>query len=138
VSISQEGSTITVAKTQDTKKADQMHGLARSLVNNMVQGVDQGYEKTLKLIGVGYRAQASGKTLTLSLGYSHPVEMAVPDGVDVKVEKNTTVVVSGYDKEQVGQFAADIRSKREPEPYKGKGVRYEDEYVARKEGKRGK
>lgn len=115
-----------------------MHGLARSLVNNMVQGVDQGYEKTLKLIGVGYRAQASGKTLTLSLGYSHPVEMAVPDGVDVKVEKNTTVVVSGYDKEQVGQFAADIRSKREPEPYKGKGVRYEDEYVARKEGKRGK
>ena len=138
MSISQEGSTITVAKTQDTKKADQMHGLARSLVNNMVQGVDQGYEKTLKLIGVGYRAQASGKTLTLSLGYSHPVEMAVPDGVDVKVEKNTTVVVSGYDKEQVGQFAADIRSKREPEPYKGKGVRYEDEYVARKEGKRGK
>lgn len=136
--ISQEGNLLMVGKAKDHKTANAIHGLSRSLVNNMVVGVSAGYEKTLSLIGVGYRAAVSGKTLTLSLGYSHPVEMTIPDGIKVEVMKNTTVVVSGFDKEQVGQFAADIRSKREPEPYKGKGVRYADEYVARKEGKRGK
>lgn len=138
VKIDQEGDRIVISKTEDTKNADQQHGLSRSLVNNMVVGVSDGYTKSLSLVGVGYRAAVSGKSLTLSLGYSHPVEMPIPEGIEVNVEKNTSVTVSGYDKEQVGQFAADIRSKREPEPYKGKGVRYVDEYVARKEGKRGK
>jgi len=104
----------------------------------MVVGVSDGFTKTLSLIGVGYKAAVSGQNLTLNLGYSHPVEMSIPKGLEVKVEKNTTVIVSGFDKEVVGQFAADVRSKREPEPYKGKGVRYVDEYVRRKEGKRGK
>lgn len=125
-------------RAKEHKTANAIHGLSRSLINNMVIGVSDGFTKTLTLIGVGYRAAVSGKTLTLSLGYSHPVEMAIPEGLTVEVVKNTTVIVSGYDKEQVGQFAADVRSKREPEPYKGKGVRYADEYVARKEGKRGK
>lgn len=138
VTLQQEDNKITVGMKDNSRKANEQHGLSRTLVNNMVVGVTTGYSKTLTMIGVGYRAQVSGKMLTLSLGYSHPVEMKIPEGIDVAVEKNTTVVVSGYDKEQVGQFAADVRSKREPEPYKGKGVRYADEYVARKEGKRGK
>ena len=138
VTISQEGDVLTVNRAKEHKTANAIHGLSRSLVNNMVIGVNDGFAKTLTLIGVGYRAAVSGKTLTLSLGYSHPVEMPIPEGVKVEVVKNTTVIVSGHDKEQVGQFSADIRSKREPEPYKGKGVRYADEYVARKEGKRGK
>jgi large subunit ribosomal protein L6 len=104
----------------------------------MVVGVSTGFTKTLSLVGVGYKAAVNGQNLTLNLGYSHPIEMPVPKGLEVKVEKNTTVIVSGFDKEVVGQFAADVRSKREPEPYKGKGVRYVDEYVRRKEGKRGK
>jgi large subunit ribosomal protein L6 len=138
VTISQEGNLINVNRAKEHKTANAIHGLSRSLVNNMVIGVNDGFSKTLKMIGVGYRAAVSGKTLTLSLGYSHPVEMPIPEGISVEVVKNTTVTVSGHDKEQVGQFASDIRSKREPEPYKGKGVRYADEYVARKEGKRGK
>lgn len=133
-----DGNLCKVTVADESKKAKQQHGLMRSNLNNMVLGVSSGFEKTLSLIGVGYRAQMSGKKLVLSLGYSHPVEMDVPDGLDVKVEKNTTIHILGYDKEVVGQFAADVRSKREPEPYKGKGVRYSDEYVARKEGKRGK
>lgn len=104
----------------------------------MVIGCNDGFTKTLNMIGVGYKAAISGKNLTLNLGYSHPIEMQVPPNLDVKVEKNTTIIVSGCDKEAVGQFAANIRSKREPEPYKGKGVRYSDEEVLRKEGKRGK
>ena len=133
-----EGNVISVVRVNDTRQANQLHGLSRTLVHNMVVGVSDGFTKTLSMVGVGYRAAVAGNKLTLSLGYSHPVEMDVPAGVEVKVEKNTTVVVSGYDKERVGQFAADIRSKREPEPYKGKGVRYVDEFVRRKEGKRGK
>lgn len=129
---------LNVVKTKEHKTANAIHGLSRSLVSNMVVGVSEGYSKTLSMIGVGYRAAVNGKVLTLSLGYSHPVEMAIPEGIAVEVVKNTTIIVSGHDKEQVGQFSADIRSKREPEPYKGKGVRYADEYVARKEGKRGK
>jgi len=138
VTISQEGNVISVNRAKEHKTANAIHGLERSLVNNMVIGVSTGYEKTLSMIGVGYRAAVNGKTLTLSLGYSHPVEMAIPEGIQVEVQKNTTIIVSGHDKEQVGQFSANIRSKREPEPYKGKGVRYADEYVVRKEGKRGK
>jgi len=136
VTISQEGNVVTVNRVKEDRTANAIHGLERSLVNNMVVGVTTGYEKTLTMIGVGYRAAVNGKMLTLSLGYSHPVEMEIPAGIKVEVVKNTTIIVSGHDKEQVGQFSADIRSKREPEPYKGKGVRYQDEYVARKEGKR--
>lgn len=134
----QEGGSLKVDRVNETRQANQQHGLCRSLVNSMVVGVSDGFSKKLTMIGVGYKAAVAGSTLTLNLGYSHPIEMAVPQGVEVAVEKNTTVVVSGYDKEQVGQFAANIRSKREPEPYKGKGVRYHDEVVRRKEGKRGK
>jgi len=133
-----EGNMLRVKRVTETRQADQLHGLSRTLVSNMVVGVSDGFTKTLNMIGVGYKAAVTGSNLTLNLGYSHPIEMAVPKGVEVKVEKNTTIMVSGYDKEVVGQFSADIRSKREPEPYKGKGVRYADEYVRRKEGKRGK
>lgn len=110
----------------------------RSLINNMVVGTSTGYTKVLSLVGVGYRAAVKGDELTLSLGYSHPVVLKLPEGVKASVEKNTTLTVTGFDKELVGQFAATIRSKRPPEPYKGKGVRYVDEYVRRKEGKKGK
>lgn len=133
-----DGNIISVKRVNETRQANQLHGLARTLVSNMVVGVSDGFTKTLSMIGVGYRAAVNGNNLTLSLGYSHPVEMPVPKGLEVTVEKNTTILVSGFDKELVGQFAADIRSKREPEPYKGKGVRYANEYVRRKEGKRGK
>lgn len=129
---------INVVRANESRVANQVHGLSRALINNMVVGVSDGFTKTLSMIGVGYKAAISGKNLTLNLGYSHPVEMQVPAGIEVKVEKNTTIMVSGFDKEMVGQFAADIRSKREPEPYKGKGVRYSNEVVRRKEGKRGK
>ena len=138
VTIEQEGNIVKVVRVNETREANCLHGLSRSLVNNMVVGVSDGFTKTLTLIGVGYKAAATGTNLTMNLGYSHPIEMEVPKGIEVKVEKNTTIVVSGSDKELVGQFAANVRSKREPEPYKGKGVRYVDEYVRRKEGKRGK
>lgn len=129
---------IKVSRTKESREANCQHGLVRSLVSNMVEGVSTGWTKTLNMIGVGYRASVAGTTLTINVGYSHPVEMPIPKGLKVTVEKNTTVVVTGYDKEAVGQFAANIRSKRPPEPYKGKGIRYVDEYVMRKEGKRGK
>lgn len=110
----------------------------RTLTDNMVVGVSKGFEKRLQLIGVGYRAALEGKELVLSLGFSHPVRMTIPDGIQVKVEENTRIVVGGYDKSAVGQFAASIRKWRPPEPYKGKGVKYADEIVRRKEGKAGK
>jgi large subunit ribosomal protein L6 len=138
VRVEQEGAVLKVERVNETRLANQQHGLSRSLVSNMVVGVSTGFTKTLSMIGVGYKAAVAGSNLNLSLGYSHPIEMPVPSGLEVKVEKNTTITVSGFDKELVGQFAADVRSKREPEPYKGKGVRYSDEVVRRKEGKRGK
>lgn len=138
VKIQQDGSIIKVAKATESRMANQQHGLSRTLLNNMIVGVDTGFTTTLQMVGVGYRAAVSGSNLTLNLGYSHPIEMPIPQGLAVKVEKNTTIEVSGFDKELVGQFSANIRSKREPEPYKGKGVRYSDEVVMRKEGKRGK
>ena len=130
---------LTFKKRDDSRKARQLHGLCRTLGNNMVLGVSQGWKKNLQLVGVGYRANANLKQLTLQLGYSHDVVMDIPEGVKVEVDKGSTnIEVSGYDKEVVGNFAATVRMKRPPEPYKGKGVRYLGEYVAMKEGKAGK
>lgn len=132
-----EGSELVVTRGNDQKKSKAFHGLTRTLIANMVEGVTKGYEKKLEIQGVGYRAAKKGKVLDLSLGFSHPVEMEDPEGVESKVEGNI-ITVSGIDKEKVGQFAAEIRAKRKPEPYKGKGVRYVGEYVRRKEGKTAK
>ena len=132
-----EGDTIVVTRPNDLKKMKSLHGLTRTLINNMVVGVSTGYEKKLEVNGVGYKAAKAGKKLTLSLGYSHPVEMEDPEGLESVVEGNT-ITVKGIDKEKVGQYAAEIRSKREPEPYKGKGVKYVDEVIRRKVGKTGK
>ena len=135
--ITLEGAEVIVKRPNDLKKMKSLHGLTRSLIQNMVTGVTDGYKKTLEVNGVGYRAQKSGKTLTLNLGYSHPVEMIDPEGVETTVEGNN-IIVSGIDKEKVGQFAAEIRDKRRPEPYKGKGIKYSDEVIRRKVGKTGK
>ena len=135
--ITLEGSEVIVKRPNDLKKMKSLHGLTRSLIQNMVTGVTDGYKKTLEVNGVGYRAQKSGKTLTLNLGFSHPVEMIDPEGVETTVEGNN-IIVSGIDKEKVGQFAAEIRDKRRPEPYKGKGIKYSDEVIRRKVGKTGK
>ena len=132
-----EGDTITVSRPNDLKKMKSLHGLTRTLINNMVVGVTEGYTKVLEVNGVGYRAAKQGKKLTLSLGYSHPVEMEDPEGIESKVEGNT-ITDSGIDKEKVGQYAAEIREKRQPEPYKGKGIKYADEVIRRKVGKTGK
>lgn len=113
-------------------------GLQWSLINNAIKGVTEGFEKRLTLIGVGFRANVQGKTLVINAGYSHPVNFEIPEGVEITVEENTTIVVRGFDKQLVGQVAANIRKIRKPEPYKGKGIRYEDEYVRRKAGKSGK
>ncbi len=134
--IKQEGSEITVERPNDLKKMKSLHGLTRTLINNMVIGVTEGYSKVLEINGVGYRAQKSGKKLTLTLGYSHPVEMEDPEGVEATVDGNR-ITVTGIDKEKVGQYAADIRSQRTPEPYKGKGIKYIDEHIRRKAGKTG-
>ncbi|KAK8941694.1 hypothetical protein KSP40_PGU020546 [Platanthera guangdongensis] len=134
----QESGLLRMFKALDTRRANQMHGLFRTLTDNMVVGVSKGFEKRLQLVGVGYRAMLEGRDLVLTLGFSHPVRMAIPDGLQVKVEENTRIVVSGFNKCSIGEFAATIRSWRPPEPYKGKGVRYADEVVRRKEGKAGK
>ncbi|CAD7697941.1 unnamed protein product [Ostreobium quekettii] len=133
----QEGSLVFTRK-DDSRKGKAMHGLARALCNNMVVGVSEGFEIKLQMIGVGYRASTQGQTVTLNVGYCHPVVLDVPEGVKVQVEKNTNLTVSGYNKEIVGNFAAVMRSKRPPEPYKGKGIRYLGEEVRMKEGKKGK
>ncbi|KZV45454.1 hypothetical protein F511_20627 [Dorcoceras hygrometricum] len=134
----EESGLLRVKKTVETRRANQMHGLFRTLTDNMVVGVSKGFEKRLQLIGTGYRATVEGKDIVLNLGFSHPVRMAIPDGIQVKVEDNTRIAVSGYDKSAIGQFSASIRKWRPPEPYKGKGVKYADEIVRRKEGKAGK
>ena len=133
-----EGDTITVVRPSDNKVHRSLHGLTRTLINNMVIGVTTGFTKALEINGVGYRAAKSGKKLTLSLGYSHPVEMEDPEGIETVVDGTTKIIVKGIDKEKVGQFAAEIRTKRPPEPYKGKGIKYADEYIRRKVGKTGK
>ena len=138
MNIAVEAGQIVVNRPNDLKKMKAFHGLTRMLIFNMVEGVTNGFSKTLEIVGTGYRAAKNGDKLVLSLGYSHPVEMDDPPGVTSVVETNTKIVVSGIDKEAVGQYAANIRSKRPPEPYKGKGVRYQGEYIMRKAGKAGK
>ena len=132
-----EGAELTVSRPDDLKRNRALHGLTRALLNNMVTGVNDGFTKTLEVNGVGYRASKAGKVLTLNLGYSHPVEMTDPEGLETKVDGNN-IIVSGIDKEKVGQYAAEIREKRKPEPYKGKGIKYADEVIRRKVGKTGK
>ena len=132
-----EGAEVTVSRPNDLKKMKSLHGLTRTLIHNMVVGVTDGFEKKLEVNGVGYKASKSGKKLTLNLGYSHPVEMEDPEGIETVVEGNN-ITVKGIDKEKVGQFAAEIRDKRRPEPYKGKGIKYADETIRRKVGKTGK
>ena len=132
-----EGSEVTVTRPNDLKKMKSLHGLTRTLIHNMVVGVTEGYTKTLEVNGVGYRAAKQGKKLVLNLGYSHPVEMEDPEGLESTVDGNK-IIVSGISKEKVGQYAAEIRDKRRPEPYKGKGIKYVDEVIRRKVGKTGK
>ena len=133
-----EDGNIVVTRPNDLKKMKSLHGLTRSLLNNMVVGVTEGYEKKLEVNGVGYRAAKQGKKLVLNLGYSHPVEMEDPEGIETVLDGQNIIIVKGIDKEKVGQFAAEIREKRAPEPYKGKGIKYADEVIRRKVGKTGK
>lgn len=135
--INVESGVITVKRPSESKNHKALHGLTRSLLNNMIEGVTKGFEKALEVNGVGYRAQKQGKKLVLTLGYSHPVEMEEPEGITVEVPAPNKIVVKGADKQAVGEFAANIRSKREPEVYKGKGIKYENEIIRRKEGKTG-
>ncbi len=138
MAITKEGEEIKVSRPNDLKKMKSLHGLTRTLIQNMIIGVTEGYEKRLEVNGVGYRAAKQGKKLVLSLGFSHPVEMEDPDGLEVTVDGQNIIIVKGIDKEKVGQYAAEIREKRKPEPYKGKGIKYEDEVIRRKVGKTGK
>lgn len=133
-----EGNLVTVERPTNNKVHRSLHGLSRTLINNMVVGVTKGYEKALEIQGVGYRATKKGKVLDLQLGHSHPIEMEDPEGITVEVPNNTSIIVKGINKALVGNYAAKIRNWRKPEPYKGKGVRYVGEYVRRKEGKSGK
>ena len=136
--IKEEEGKIIVTRPNDLERMKSLHGLTRTLIANMITGVTAGYEKKLEINGVGYRASKAGKKLTLNLGYSHPVEMEDPEGIETVMEGQNIIFVRGIDKEKVGQFAAEIRSKREPEPYKGKGIKYADEVIRRKVGKTGK
>ena len=133
-----EGSEVVVTRPNDLKKMKSLHGLTRTLIHNMVVGVTDGFTKELEVNGVGYRASKAGKKLTLNLGYSHPVEMIDPEGIETVLDGQNKITVKGIDKEKVGQFAAEIRDKRRPEPYKGKGIKYADEVIRRKVGKTGK
>jgi large subunit ribosomal protein L6 len=138
MNIAVEGDVMTVTRPSDNKTHRSLHGLSRTLIANMIVGVTKGYEKKLKIVGVGYRAIKKGKSLDLQLGFSHPVTMEDPEGITVECPSQTDIIVKGIDKQLVGNYAAKIRDWRKPEPYKGKGVRYENEYVRRKEGKTGK
>ena len=135
--IKQEGAVITVSRPDDEHAHKSLHGLTRTLLNNMVVGVDKGFTKELEVNGVGYRAQKQGNQLVMNLGYSHPITMDEPEGVTVEVPAQNKIIVSGIDKQKVGQFAAEVRGKRPPEPYKGKGIKYTTEVIRRKEGKTG-
>ena len=134
ISLEQEGNTITLTRVNDEAKA--MHGTMNALLHNMILGVTKGYEKGLEIIGVGYRFNVTGNKLTINAGYSHPVVMNVPEGLTVEAPSNTEIVIKGIDKVLVGEFAANVRKVRKPEPYKGKGIRYKDEHIQRKEGKK--
>lgn len=138
INIAVEDNSVVVTRDNDQKQNRALHGLTRALINNMIIGVTEGYKKTLELVGVGYRAQVQGNKLVMSLGFSHPVEIDPVEGVQFQVEGNNKVIVSGIDKQKVGNVAADIRSWRKPEPYKGKGIKYDNEVIRRKEGKTGK
>ena len=137
VTVEQKDGVLTVSRDGDEKEKREQHGLARALINNMVVGVSEGYQKKLEIVGVGYKAEKKGKNLVLSLGFSHPVELQDPEGIETECPSATEIIVKGINKTQVGNYAADIRALRKPEPYKGKGIRYEGEYVRRKEGKAG-
>lgn len=137
MTIEMQDGQIVVSRPSDKKQHRALHGLTRSLIANMIEGVTKGYQKELVLEGVGYRVAKQGNKLVLSVGYSHPVEILPPDGIEVEVPNNTQIVVKGIDKQLVGQFAAQVRAVREPEPYKGKGIRYKDEHIRRKVGKTG-
>ncbi|NMB44664.1 MAG: 50S ribosomal protein L6 [Clostridiales bacterium] len=136
--ISIEGNQIIVSRPTENKRHKSLHGLTRTLIANMIEGVIEGYSKTLEIQGTGYRAQKQGKKLVLSLGYSHPIELEDPEGIEVEVPDANKIIIKGIDKQKVGNYAAVIRDFRKPEPYKGKGIRYSDEYVRRKVGKTGK
>lgn len=138
VTVEQSGETLLVLRRDESRSSRQLHGLSRTLVANMVEGVSQGFQTRLEIQGVGYRAQVQGRNLNLNVGYSHPVQISPPEGIQLAVEGNTNVIVSGFDKELVGNIAAQIRDVRPPEPYKGKGIRYAGEVVRRKAGKAGK
>jgi large subunit ribosomal protein L6 len=138
IEVSQSDGAVTVTRPSDEGEIRALHGLSRSLIANMVTGVTQGYQKTLEIVGVGYRVQAKGQGLEFSLGYSHPLPIAPPEGISFRVESPTRFVVEGIDKQQVGEVAANIRKLRKPDPYKGKGVRYQGEQIRRKVGKAGK
>lgn len=138
MTITQEGSEIVVTRPSDQKEHRSLHGLTRTLINNMVVGVSEGFKKELEVNGVGYRAQKQGKDLVMNLGYSHQVVMSEIDGIAIEVPAPNKIIISGADKQKVGQFAAEVRGKRPPEPYKGKGIKYVDETIIRKEGKAGK
>jgi large subunit ribosomal protein L6 len=138
MTIEVEGGDVKVSRPNDLKREKSMHGLTRTLIHNMVVGVSEGFTKTLEINGVGYRAAKEGNKLTLSLGYSHPVIMIDPEGIESVCETANKIVIKGIDKEKVGQYAAEIRGKRGPEPYKGKGIKYADEFIRRKVGKAGK
>ena len=136
ITIKVEGNTLEVLRSNDNNNTKTMHGTINALINNMMTGVTKGFEKGLEIIGVGYRFQLKGNVLVINAGYSHPVEMEIPEGITVEVPSNTEVTVKGIDKVLVGEFAANVRKVRQPEPYKGKGIRYKDEHVRRKEGKK--
>ena len=138
MNIKEEDGHIVVTRPNDLKKMKSLHGLTRTFINNLIHGVTEGYEKVLEVNGVGYRAAKQGKKLVLSLGYSHPVEMEDPEGIETVLEGQNKITVKGISKEKVGQYAAEIRDKRRPEPYKGKGIKYADEVIRRKVGKTGK
>ncbi|MCH5315908.1 MAG: 50S ribosomal protein L6 [Eubacterium sp.] len=138
MAISVEGSEIIVSRPNDEKENKSLHGLTRTLVANMVTGVTEGFKKTLEVNGVGYRVQLQGSSLVMNLGYSHQVTMEAPEGIKIECPSATSIIISGADKQKVGQFAAQVREKRPPEPYKGKGIKYAEEHIRRKEGKTGK
>lgn len=134
--IKQDNGVITVVRANEEKHTKQLHGTTRALLSNMVEGVHDGFTRSLEIVGIGFRAAVSGKKLTLNIGYSHPVEFIIEEGLTVECPSNTEIKVSGIDKQRVGEFSANVRATRKPEPYKGKGIRYSDEVVRRKEGKK--
>ncbi len=138
ITLKQDGNILTLERPSDSKPHRAMHGLYRALVHNMVVGVTDGFTKTLEMVGTGYRASVEGKTLTINIGFSHPVVLEAPEGITYETPNQTTIVVKGSNKQQVGNLAADIRAIRKPEPYLGKGIKYQNEHIRRKEGKTGK